>query len=177
MRDAKNRPVEFNLAIRSDSTINSDIASIIRDELSKIGITVHIRVVDFQKLVEQLFSTCDWDSMIMGLSGSNIFPTQGSNVWPSAGNLHLWHPNQQSPATDWEARIDYLYNEGSFTIDKEKAWNIWDEFQSILMEEVPLIYLMRSRGFWAIRNRWDFSNVYYDNMNSAETSHVFLRRD
>jgi len=175
MRDSKNRRIEFNLVIRSESTISQDIASIIRDELSKIGIKVNIRIVDFQKQVEQLFSTFDWDSTLIGLTGNNIFPSQGSNVWPTTGNLHLWYPNQETPATDWEARVDYLYNEGKFTIDSDKAQIIWDEFQSILMEQCAIIHLMRSRGFWAINNRWDFTNVYYDNLNGAETRNIFLR--
>jgi peptide/nickel transport system substrate-binding protein len=175
MRDSKNRRVQFDLTIRSESSISQDTASIIRDELSKIGIKLNIRVVDFQKQVEQLFNTFDWDSTLIALSGSNIFPSQGSNVWSSSGNLHLWNPNQQSPATEWEARIDYLYNEGRFTIDSEKAQEIWDEFQSILLEQSPMIYLMRSRGFWAINNRWDFSNVYFDNLNGADTRYIFLK--
>jgi peptide/nickel transport system substrate-binding protein len=175
MRDMKNRQIEFDLTIRAESSIYQDIASIIRDELSKIGIKVNIRVLDFQKQVQQLFSTFDWDSMLMGLSGSNIFPSQGSNVWPSSGNLHLWHPNQQTPAFSWEERIDYLYNEGKFTINAQKAQEIWDEFQSIILEQCPMIYLMRSRGFWALNNRWDFSNVYFDNLNGAETNNIFLK--
>jgi peptide/nickel transport system substrate-binding protein len=175
MRDSRNRRVQFNLSIRSESSMSQDIASIIRDELSNIGIKVNIRIVDFQKQVEQLFKTFDWDSILMGLTGSNVFPTEGSNVWPSSGNLHMWHPNQETPATEWEARLDYLYNEGKFTIDREKAQEIWDEFQSILLEQCPMIHLMRSRGFWALNNRWDFTNVYYDNRNGAETSFVYLR--
>jgi peptide/nickel transport system substrate-binding protein len=175
LRDEKNRAVKFDLTIRSDSTINSDIASIIMSELSKAGIKVNIRVIDFQKMVEQLFTTFEWQSMIMGLSGSNFFPTQGSNVWPSDGNLHLWYPLQESPATEWEARIDYLYNEGAYTIDREKAQAIWDEYQAVILEQCPVIYLLRPRIFSALRNRWDFSNVYYDNLNGLETTHMFLK--
>jgi peptide/nickel transport system substrate-binding protein len=175
LRDWKNRRIEFNLTIRAESSVYQDIASIIRDELSKVGIKVNIRVLDFQKQVQQLFTTFDWDSTLMGLTGSNIFPSQGSNVWPTTGNLHMWHPNQITPATEWEARIDYLYNEGKFTIDAGKAQEIWDEFQSIMLEQCPMIYLMRSRGFWALNNRWDLSNVYYDNLNGAETSYIFLK--
>jgi peptide/nickel transport system substrate-binding protein len=172
MRDRKNQRIEFDLTIRSESSVYQDIASIIRDELSKVGIKVNIRVLDFQKQVQQLFSTFDWDSMLMGLSGSNIFPSQGSNVWPSSGNLHLWYPNQLTPATSWEAQVDYLYNEGKFTIDAQKAQEIWDEFQSIMLEQCPMIYLMRSRGFLALNNRWDFSNVYFDNFNDPETNYI-----
>ncbi|MDR1837137.1 MAG: ABC transporter substrate-binding protein [Treponema sp.] len=175
MRDGKNRPVEFDLTIVSDSSVYQDIATIVMDELSKIGIKLNIRVLDFQKMVEQLFSTFDWDSLMIGLSGSNIFPSQGSNVWPSDGNLHMWNPNQNTPATEWEARIDYLYNEGTYTVDRDKAQAIWNEFQSIIVEQCPLIYLMRSRGFWALNNRWDFTNVYYDNLNGAETGYIYLR--
>ncbi|MDR0321067.1 MAG: ABC transporter substrate-binding protein [Treponema sp.] len=176
MRDSRNRRIEFDLTIRSESSMNQDTALIIRDELSQVGIKVNIRILDFQKQVQQLFSSFDWDSMLMGLSGSNVFPSQGSNVWPSSGNLHMWHPNQETPATDWEARVDYLYNEGKFTLDKNLAQEIWDEFQSILIEQCPMIYLMRPRSFFAINNRWDFTNVYFDNLNGAETRYIFLRQ-
>jgi peptide/nickel transport system substrate-binding protein len=175
LRDAQQRPVTFDLTIRSESTINSDIASIIAAELSSVGITVNIRVVDFQKLVEQLFTTFEWQSMVMGLSGSNIFPTQGSNVWPSDGNLHLWYPLQESPATEWEARVDYLYNEGAYTLDRDRAKTIWNEYQEIILEQCPVIYLLGPRSFTALRSRWDLSNVYYDNLNGFEISAVFLK--
>lgn len=174
MRDWKNRPIEFDLIIASTATTTNDMAQIIYDECNSVGIKVNIRQTDFQKMVEQLTVTYDWQSIIIGL-GSNFFPTQGSNVWPSSGNLHLWYPLQKSPATDWEARIDYLYNEGSYTIDKIKAKEIWDEYQSILLEQCPVIYLVSERGFYAVNNRWDFSNFYFDNKNGAMNTRVFLQ--
>ncbi|WP_149554915.1 ABC transporter substrate-binding protein [Treponema pectinovorum] len=169
--------VEFDLTISSDNQILSDIALIIADECKKIGITVNIRQTDFQKLVEQLTSSYDWQSLIIGFGGGLIFPTQGSNVWVSSGNLHVWYPLQKTPATDWERRIDFLYNEASCIVDERKAKPLWDEYQSIILEQCPLIYLVRSRSFYAINNRWDLTNVYYDNMGGAQTSHVFLRQN
>jgi peptide/nickel transport system substrate-binding protein len=174
MRDAKNRAVEFDLSMESDATVYTDMASIIMDELSKVGIKLNIRTLDFQKLIEQITAAYDWDSLFIRL-GSNLFPSQGSNVWPSAGNLHLWYPLQEKAATDWEARVDYLYNEGSYTVDREKAREIWDEYQRILLEQCPVIYLIRPRTFYALRNRWDFTNFYYDNLSGLETSHIFLK--
>jgi peptide/nickel transport system substrate-binding protein len=87
----------------------------------------------------------------------------------------MWYPQQERPATDWEARIDYLYNEGSYTMDTEKAQGYWDEYQRIILEELPLIHLVRSRTFFALRNRWDMTNVYYDNLNNEELDYVFLK--
>ena len=173
MRDDKGRAIEFDLSIPSDVTIHSDTAAIITDEAAKIGIKITVRQTDFQKLVEQLTATYDWQSIFIAL-GINYWPTQGPNVWLSDGNLHLWYPLQKEPATEWEARIDYLYNEGSYTADPEKAQVIWDEYQRILLEQCPVIYLIRQRTFFAIQNRWDFANFYFDNLNGAETSYLFL---
>ncbi|MCQ2591367.1 MAG: ABC transporter substrate-binding protein [Treponema sp.] len=166
--------VEFDLTIPSANTVLNDIGQIVVDECGKIGIKVNIRQIDFQKVVEMLTATYDWQSVFIGL-GSNLFPSQGSNVWPSDGNLHLWYPMQEKPATDWEARVDYLYNEGCYTNDFNEAKVIWDEYQSIILEQCPIIYLMRSRSFFAIRNRWDLSNVYYDNKSGATLERVFLK--
>ena len=60
--------------------MTNDIAQIISDECAKVGITVNIRQTDFQKMVEMLTATYDWQTIIIGL-GSNLFPSQGSNVW------------------------------------------------------------------------------------------------
>ena len=120
-----------------------------------------------------LTSTYDWQSIIIGLSGGSIFPSQGSNVWVSYGNLHLWYPLQQKPATEWEARIDWLYNNGSYTIDKVQAKKYWDEYQEIYLEQCPVIYLVSPRSFFAIQNKWNQENLYYDNMYGARTEYVF----
>ena len=172
--DEKGNKVEFDILISSGGTTANDMAQIIADECKKVGITVNVRQLDFQKMIEMLTSSYDWQSLFLGL-GTNLFPSQGANVWPSYGDLHLWYPLQEKPATDWEARIDYLYNEGSYTIDHAKAQKIWDEYQSIILEQCPVIYLMRSKTFFAIRNKWDLTNVYYDNKNGADTEHVYIR--
>ncbi|MCR4741818.1 MAG: ABC transporter substrate-binding protein [Treponema sp.] len=171
--DQDGNKLEFDLTIASSNSVLNDLGQIVVDEAAKIGVTINIRQIDFQKIVEMLTATYDWQSVFIGL-GANLFPSQGSNVWPSQGNLHMWYPCQESPATEWEARVDYLYNEGCYTNDYDKAKVYWDEYQQILLEECPVIYLMRSRSFFAIRNKWNLSNVYYDNKNGAMLEHVYI---
>ncbi|MDC7225458.1 MAG: ABC transporter substrate-binding protein [Spirochaetales bacterium] len=174
MTDENGNHIEFDLVLGADSTVGVDIANIISDECAKAGITVNVKPLDFQKVVDMLMSTHDWHSVMISL-GTNYWPTQGSNVWPSDGNLHLWHPNQESPATDWEARVDYLYNEGSFTVDRAKAEVIWDEYQGIILEQLPVLYLVHPLSFTAVRDKW--GNVYYDTLGGLDTNYLFLKEE
>lgn len=174
LRDENGNKVEFDLSIVSSQPVISDIAQIISDECKKEGITINVRQTDFQRLVEQLTSTYDWQSLIIGLGGGNIFPTQGSNVWVSSGNLHMWYPLQKEPATEWEKRVDYLYNTARCIVDSEKARPLWEEYQRIYLDQCPIIYLVSGRSFFAISNRWNLSNVYFDNQVGAQTDRAFL---
>lgn len=170
--DKKGNPVEFDLIINGDNNLRLDIATIFADEAAKVGIKVNIRSMDFQKIIDMLTTTYDWHATIMSF-GANYWPTQGVNVWPSNGRLHLWNPMQTTPATDWEAKIDKLYEEGSHTVDSKKAKRIWDEYQEILLEECPVIYIAHPYSFLAVQNRWE--NVFYDTLNGLETKRLFLR--
>ena len=173
--DEKGRKVEFDLSFNSSATIMSDIGQIITDECKKEGITVTARPTDFQRLVDQLLSTYDWQTILIGFSGGSLFPTQGSNVWVSDGNLHLWNPLQKTPATEWEKRIDEIYHTAKCIVDYEKAKPYWDEYQKIILEQCPIVYLIRSRSFFGLQNRWDMTNMYYDNLSGAETGYLYLR--
>ena len=165
--------VEFDLAFASAATVLSDIAQIIVDECKAEGITVTPRPTDFQKMLDQLMTSYDWQSVMLGL-GTPAFPTQGVNVWLSDGNLHLWYPLQKSPATDWEARIDELYHKASRIVAHDEAKPLWDEYQRIILEQCPIIYLVRGRNFYAVNNRWDMTNMYFDNLDGFDTTYMYL---
>ena len=171
MRDSDGNPVEFDLLVNGENNIRLDVATIFADEASNLGIKVNIRSMDFQKIIDMLTSTFDWDCTIMSF-GSNYWPTQGSNVWPSNGRLHLWYPMQKTPATEWEAEIDRLYEAGTYALEYDKAKAIWDEYQRIILEQCPLIYIVYSNSFLAVNNRWE--NVFYDTLNGMESDVLFL---
>lgn len=172
MVDNAGNPVEFTLEMGTSNNVWVDIGTIISDEAKKVGVTINVKPIDFQKIIDSLTKTYEWQSLIISL-GINYFPTQGSNVWPSDGRLHLWHPLQKEPVTEWEARIDELYNEGSFTRDTKKAAKIWNEYEKILLEQLPVIYLVQPYGFTAVRNRWN--NVFYDTLNGLKSSYFYLK--
>lgn len=173
MRDSDGNAIEFDLIVGAENNVGVDIANVFADELRQVGITLNVKPTDFQKMVNSLLTTYEWDSAIFSL-GVNYWPSQGSNVWPSSGNLHFWYPLQETPATEWEAQIDTLYNEGKFTSDKQEAKKIYDEYQRILLDELPIIYIVHQYSFLAVRNEWE--NVRYDTLNGLESNYLFLKQ-
>jgi peptide/nickel transport system substrate-binding protein len=174
MYDADGNHIEFDVNMGAENQTGIDVASIFSDELSEIGVTANVRPIDFQNLVERLTSTYDWEVATVAL-GANYWPSGGSNVWQSSGNFHLWHPLQEEPATEWEARIDRLYNEIRFTINDDEGRRLYGEFQRILLTELPLFYIVHPFSFLAIRDKWQ--NVYYDTLGGAETERFYLEQE
>lgn len=170
--DDRGNHIEFTISLGAENTAGIDMANIFADELENVGITARVRPIDFQNLVERLTSTFDWEVVLVTL-GVNYWPESGSNVWQSSGNFHLWHPLQESPATEWEARVDYLYNEGRFTLDQERRKEIYDEFQRIILTELPLLYTVHPFSFFAIRDRWQ--NVFFDTLGGSDSMYYFLQ--
>ncbi|MEI8012288.1 MAG: ABC transporter substrate-binding protein [Candidatus Omnitrophota bacterium] len=153
LEDAEGRPLEFNLYTNADNTERVDAAAIIRSDLERAGMKVNLQLVEFNTLVAKLTSTCDWDAVILGLTGG-IDPHFGQNVWRSSGQLHMWHPRQQAPATAWEKRIDDIFTAGVKEFDEGKRKSLYDEYQKIVVEELPVIYTALGARLVAVKNRF-----------------------
>lgn len=173
MRDPENRPVVFDIIVGIENNIGVDSMNIFADELKQVGIDGRVKPIDFQKLVEMLINTYDWHVATASL-GSNYWPESGSNVWQSSGNFHLWHPLQEKPATEWEAKLDELYNRGRFSLDPQKRKAVYDEFQRLILEQVPLTYIVYPLSFLAVQNRW--GNVVHDTLQGLDLNFVYLKK-
>ena len=149
--DDLGNPISFTMVTNEGNSVRAEITGIIHEGMTAIGLDVDFRTVDFGDIVAQLTATYDWEAMVVGLTGSPD-PFGGMTVWHSGEGLHLWHPNQPEPATEWEAEIDELYIAGSKELDHEqRVQHYWDA-QAIVAENVPLIYTTQSERLGAVRN-------------------------
>jgi len=153
IEDPQGHEVEFNIVTNADNTERLDIASIIRHDLEELGMKVQLQPLEFNTLVGKLTSTFDWGAIVLGLTGG-IEPHFGKNVWTSDGQLHMWNPQQEKPATDWEKRIDDLFTLGVQELNEDKRKVIYDEYQDIVSERLPVIYTVLSARLAAVRNKF-----------------------
>jgi peptide/nickel transport system substrate-binding protein len=90
---------------------------------------------------------------MLGLTGGGD-PAGGISVFSSKGRLHQWHPNQKTPATTWEARIDQLMSDQLHTLDYPTRKKYFDEVQKIMSDETPYIYLVTANAYVGLKDRW-----------------------
>jgi peptide/nickel transport system substrate-binding protein len=172
MQDSDGNPISYDLTVPVENNLDIDIATVYADELKKVGIKLNVRPIQFQKIVESLTKGYDWQSIMISV-GSNYFPTQGDNVWLSSGNLHLWNPLQPKPATAWEAEVDALYWQGYSERDTTKAKKIWDRYQRILLDQMPVMYMVYPLSFSAYLDNW--ANIRSDTLGAPDFNYVYLK--
>jgi peptide/nickel transport system substrate-binding protein len=150
IEDSEGNPVEFSLYTNAGNQVREKMCSILKEDWTKLGMKVNYRPLDFPALVEKLDTTFDWDAVLIGFTGG-IEPNNSAAVFRSSGNLHMWSPNQSSPQTDWERRIDELVDKGSRELDPQKRRRYYWEIQKILHDEFAMIQTVRQRVFVAVR--------------------------
>ncbi|BAS27686.1 ABC transporter substrate-binding protein [Limnochorda pilosa] len=147
LRDAQGNAVEFSLLTNAGNTQREAIGNLLSEDLGKLGIKVNFQPIDFNVLVDHLLSGEGWDAIIIGLTGGGIDPNGGRNTWHSSGGLHMWWPNQEKPATEWEAEIDRIFDEGVKILDEQERVEFYYRYQEIAGEQQPLIYTVVPNSF------------------------------
>lgn len=150
--DANNNRVEFDFFTNSGNEQRERIAAIILADLTKLGMKVNYKPIDFNTLVEKLTTNFDWDCVLIALTGG-YEPHNGANVLLSSGMLHIWDPLQKRPATKWEAEIDKLMMKGAEEYNIKKRAIYYKKVQQILHQQLPLIPLVRQEDFVAYTER------------------------
>ena len=149
--DGAGNEIAFSLVTNTGNNVRARVGTIVHQGMTEIGLRVDYRLIEFGDLVGQLTQTYDWESMIIGFTGGSD-PYGGITFWHSGEALHLWHPNQPQPATEWEAEIDELYIKASQELDRARRVEYYHRAQEIAAENVPVIYTTLSERLSAVRN-------------------------
>lgn len=151
--DARGRAVEFSILTSSSNAERSRIATLIQDDLTKLGMKVHVVSLDFSAMVDRLLNSFDYEAAVMGLASGDADPESEMNVWLSSGGTHLWNLTESKPATPWEAEIDRLMNQQQVTLDYKRRKHLYDQVQQIVAQELPLVCLASPHILVGAKNR------------------------
>ncbi len=159
--DPEGNLVHFTLYTNAGSATDTNsprelMAILLKEQWQKLGIKLDLKVIEFNNLVVRLMQTGDWEVVIMGLTGGDLFePNSSANVLFSDSRLHIFDQRPQGQkVTDkrpWEAEIDNALIQGTASMSFEQRKNYYYRIQKILWEESPLIYLATPQTLLAVQ--------------------------
>ena len=142
--DAAGHPVSFTVIYNADNKLRAAMATLIQDDLSKVGIKLVPSGVDFNTLVTKTRSDHQYEACLLGL-GSAVpsDPGMGANFWKSTGITHYWDMKQPEgkPDTPAEARIDAAFQRNVGTPDLAGRKQAYHDMSQTLNDECFLVWL------------------------------------
>ncbi len=151
--DAKNNRVELTLIVPVESQPRVQMATVIQEDLAKLGIRMNVARIEFGELTRRISQSFDYDAALLGTSISEPDPSSYANFLSSSGGAHQWNPRQLKPATAWETRIDELVAAQSRESNPERRREQFREIQKILAEQLPVIPIVSRHLAAASNNR------------------------
>jgi peptide/nickel transport system substrate-binding protein len=141
LHDSTGRPVEFSIITSSSNSQRMKMATLLQDDLSRLGMQVHVVPLEFRAMIDRVFQSFDYDAAIMGLGGGDADPNPEMNVWTFNGTSHLWHMGETQPTTGWERELDQLMQQQMVTLDYAKRKQFYDRAQQLIADNLPFIFL------------------------------------
>jgi peptide/nickel transport system substrate-binding protein len=140
--DARGNRVEFSLLVPAESEPRKLMAAVIQEDLAKLGIRMQVVPIEFAAVTNAWTKSFEYEAILLGLSVSDLEPSSYANLMLSSGAVHQWQPDQKSPATDWETKVDQLFAEQASESDPGKRKLKFYEIQRIMADESPVITIV-----------------------------------
>jgi len=150
LRDREGHAVEFSIITNAGNKARERMATMIQQDLGKIGITVHVVTLDFASLIERITESYNYEGALLGTANTDLDPNAQMNLWLSSAENHQWNPRQKVPETAWEAEIDRLMKEQASSLELAKRKACFDRVQEIVVEQQPFIYLVNKNALSAV---------------------------
>ena len=150
LKDKDGNAVVFSIITNAGNKYRERMATMIQDDLKKIGVQMNVVTLDFPSLIERMTQTFDYEAIMLGLTNTGLDPNEQMNVWLSSSENHQWNPQEKTPETAWEAEIDKLMQVQASSADAKKRKEAFDRVQQIVVEEQPFIYLVNKNALSAV---------------------------
>jgi peptide/nickel transport system substrate-binding protein len=140
--DAAGHAVAFTIVFNGDSKLRQSMATLLQDDLARVGIKLTPSGLDMNALVTKTRNEYSYDACLLGL-GSSVpnDPGMGPNFWRSSGLTHYWDVGQPHPETRAEARIDSLFQACVSATDMAARKAAYRQMSQTLNDECFVIWL------------------------------------
>jgi peptide/nickel transport system substrate-binding protein len=129
------KPFQFTILTNQGNAERLKTAQIIQQRLSKVGIAVKVRPVEWAAFLKQFIDKGNFEATILGWS-----------IGQDPDLFDVWHSSKTNPKElnfigFKNAEVDRLLEEGRGTFDQEQRRRCYWRIQEILAEEQPYTFL------------------------------------
>lgn len=142
LRGPGNKDVAFSIVYNSGNPQHGQMATLIQQDLTAVGIEVNVVALEFHSLLDRVFRTHDYQAAIMTLAGSDADPNSEINIWSSSGSLHVWNFTDEKKPAPWQAEIDGLMHRQMMEPDYRQRKAMYDRVQQLVWSNLPVIPLI-----------------------------------
>jgi peptide/nickel transport system substrate-binding protein len=137
-------PARFVLVTQKGNAVRERAAAFLQQELAKVGLVMEVVSLEAGALVD-LITKGSYEAAWFGVQSNDTDPGTHLDFWLSSGSFHVWHPEQASPATPWERRIDDLMQQMVATFDEAQRTRLFAEVQREFAAARPVLYMAAPR--------------------------------
>jgi peptide/nickel transport system substrate-binding protein len=139
VREKGDQTLSFTLVTNNEDPTRGQIAQQLADDWKKIGVKVDVQQVSVPDLVQTVLRPRQFDAVLFGITELPADPDPYT----------LWHSTQtpdKSPVgqnySGWEnAQVDEVLQEARRTTDLAHRAELYREFQTLFMDDVPAVIL------------------------------------
>ncbi len=140
-------PFKFEVVTNANNTIRVNAAEILQYQLSKVGIKMNIRVMEWQAFLNTIVHPKNFDAIVLGWNLS---------LMPDA--KPLWHTKSDKKGGFnlvgySNKKVDKLIEQGEITIDQKKLKSIYQEIFKQISDDLPYLFLYIPNSITTVNNK------------------------
>lgn len=157
--EGKRVPLEIEIRTsRSEEDMRRKTAEAIKSQLEEIGVRVSVVEEQFGDMVMRLDKTYDYEAAVMQLDGSPDAAVL-KFFFESSGPMHFVNPYQKSPATEWERKVDELFERYTTAPDAAAREKAIIEMQKTWVAAQPAFHLYTQKRLVAVRRDYEVNGL------------------
>ena len=142
--------LKLELALPKSYQIHVDTGQVIADQLSKVGITADIKIIEWGQWLSEVYNGKDYEMTVVALSGrldSRYF-------------LKRYHSQSKDFISFITGDVDQLLDQSASELDPVKRKEIFKQIQLILAEKVPVVYIQTPHKIFGLTKNVEGFRIY-----------------
>ena len=143
---------EMTITVPSNYTPHMNVAQVLVEQLSQVGITATIEPVEWETWLTRVYAGRDFESTVLGFDAANLSAGALLNRWTSDDENNMINYNNPE--------YDAIMEEAAVTTDDAKQTELYKQAAKLLSDTAANVYIQDLADFVVIKSNLDGYQFY-----------------